>query len=137
MEDYNNNSESYGQIKIDDRVKHLYTDSHSDNVIENRLYDKLNEEFYEIFLKSPYLEKYKTPKRVDASNRIEMYYYFKEHLNNKSYTDKDIFIAFAEFFQVNYEQLYNEIAVLDKENIIKELNENEQYKNRINSKKLF
>ena len=63
-----------------------------------------------------------------------MYYYFKERLlKENTFSFIQIFIGFAEFFQINYDQLYGEIGVLDKEGILKELNKKE----KIKTKKLF
>jgi hypothetical protein len=125
-------------MKIDDRVSDLYEDQHSDNMVENRTIKALNEEIYSIFMESPYYEKYKNPKRVDKSDMIKMYYYFKEKLLPKNtYSSSQIFIGFAEFFQINYDQLYSDIGVMDKENLLKELNTHKGMKNKIQTKKLF
>jgi hypothetical protein len=68
----------------------------------------------------------------------KMYYYFKEELiKRKSYSSMQIFISFAEFFQINYDQLYAEIGVLDKESLLKELSEKGKVKNKIKTRKLF
>jgi len=125
-------------MKIDDRVSDLYEDQHSDNMVENRTIKALNEEIYSIFMESPYYEKYKNPKRVDKSDMIKMYYYFKEKLLPKNtYSSSQIFIGFAEFFQINYDQLYSDIGVMDKENLLKELNTHKGMKTKIQTKKLF
>ena len=49
----------------------------------------------------------------------------------------EIFVGFGEFFQDSYEQLYLEIGVLDKEQILKELSDKYKVKHKILSKKLF
>ena len=47
-------------------------------------------------------------------------FYFKELIvKDRSYSSSQIFMGFAEFFQINYDQLYNEIGVMDKENLLK------------------
>lgn len=142
-----NNSYNTGEImyeaftqtmKIDDRVAALYEDQHSENMVEIRLIKTLNERIYELFLESPFHEKYKNPKRVDKSDMVKMYYYFKERLvPEKSYSSSQIFMGFAEFFQINYDQLYIEIGVMDKENLLKELNAHKGMKSKIQTKKLF
>lgn len=125
-------------MKIDDRVADLYEDQHSENMIEIRTLKTLNDDLYAIFESSPYHEKYKNPKRVDKSDMIKMYYYFKEKLIPKNtYSSSQIFMGFAEFFQVNYDQLYSEIGVMDKENLLKELNTHKGLKKKIQTKKLF
>lgn len=125
-------------MKIDDRVADLYEDQHSENMIEIRTLKTLNDDLYAIFENSPYHEKYKNPKRVDKSDMVKMYYYFKEKLIPKNtYSSSQIFMGFAEFFQVNYDQLYGEIGVMDKENLLKELNTHKGLKKKIQTKKLF
>ena len=128
--------ESFTQsMKVDDRVSHLYEDL-SENVIEHRTKEALNNEIYEIFKDSEYYCKYKNPKRVDKNDMITMYYFFKGKLVKK-FTVMEIFIGFAEFFQINYDQLYGEVGILDKESLLCELNEKYGLQNRIKTKRLF
>ena len=139
---YNQGEQTYNDfgntIKVHDSVINLYEDQLGDNIIENRTMKMLDDEMYDIFVNSPYYEKYKKHKRADSSDRIKMYYYFKENLlKKKNYTSMEIFIAFAEFFQVNYDQLYNEVGVLDKEGLLRELNEKYGLSHRIKTKRLF
>jgi hypothetical protein len=130
--------EDFGIMKVHDSVFSLYEDQLGDNIIENRTIKMLNDEIYVIFKQSPYYEKYKKPKRADGNDRIKMYYYFKEQLlKQHKYTNMEIFIAFAEFFQVNYDQLYNEVGVLDKESLLRELNEKYNLTHKIKTKRLF
>jgi len=125
-------------MKIDDRVSSLYDDQLSDNLIDVRTEKKLDEDLYKLFQISPFYQKYKNPKRVDKGDMSKMYYYFKEELvKSKSYSSMQIFISFAEFFQINYDQLYAEIGVLDKESLLKELSEKGKIKNKIKTRKLF
>jgi hypothetical protein len=142
-----NNSYNTGEIeyetfsavmKIDDRVASLYEDQYSENMYEVRTVKALAEEIYRLFQESPFHEKYKNPKRVDKSDMVKMYYYFKERLvKAKSFSNTQIFMGFAEFFQINYDQLYNEIGVLDKEGLLRELNSHNGMKQKIKTKKLF
>ena len=125
-------------MKIDDKVAHLYDDQLSDNLIDVRTEKRLDEDLYKLFQESPFYQKYKNPKRVDKGDMSKMFYYFKEELDkSKSYSSMQIFISFAEFFQVNYDQLYAEIGVLDKEGLLKELSEKGKVKNKIKTRKLF
>ena len=125
-------------IKIDDRVSHLYEDQYSENMFEIRTIKTLNEKIYKLFLESPFYEKYKNPKRVDKGDMVKMYYYFKEILvKAKSFSNAQIFMGFAEFFQINYDQLYNEIGVLDKEGLLRELNDHKGMKSKRKTKRLF
>jgi len=124
-------------IKVDNRVSGLYEDQLGD-VIEHRNMSVLNDRIYEIFVESPFHKKYKNPKRVDKNDMIKMYYYFKEEVGkDKKFSSMEVFIGFAEFFQINYDQLYGEIRVLDKESLLKELNEKYGLSDRIKTKRLF
>jgi hypothetical protein len=127
-----------GTMKVHDSVFPLYEDQLGDNIMENRTLKMLEDEMYDIFLKSPYYEKYIKPKKTDGTDRIKMYYYFKERLlEKKKFSNIQIFICFAEFFKVNYDQLYSEVSVLDKEGLLKELNEKYGLSNKIKTKRLF
>jgi hypothetical protein len=133
-----NYEEFSGIMKVHDSVFSLYEDQLGDNIIETRTLKMLDDELYAIFEKSPYFEKYKKPKRADGNDRIKMYYYFKEELlKQRKYSNMEIFIAFAEFFQVNYDQLYSEVSVLDKENLLRELSSKYGLADKIKTKKLF
>jgi hypothetical protein len=131
--------ESFTQpMKVDDRVSDLYSDTISDNMVEERTNKVLDEKIYELFEQSPFYEKYKNPKRVDKNDLVKMYYYFKERLlKEKTFSSTQIFIGFAEFFQINYDQLYSEVGVLDKEGLLRELNEKFNLNRKIKTKKLF
>lgn len=131
--------ESFTQpMKVDDRVSDLYRDTISDNIVEERTNKVLDEKIYELFKQSPFYEKYKNPKRVGKNDLVKMYYYFKERLlKEKTFSSTQIFIGFAEFFQINYDQLYSEVGVLDKEGLLRELNEKFNLNRKIKTKKLF
>jgi len=124
-------------IKVDSRVSSLYEDQLGD-ILEHRTAQLLSTIIYDIFKESAYYEKYKNPKRVDKNDMIKMYYFFKEEIKKeKDFSPMETFIGFAEFFQINYDQLYNEIRVLDKESLLKELNEKLGLSGRIKTKRLF
>ncbi|MFW6310862.1 MAG: hypothetical protein ACOC1K_01360 [Nanoarchaeota archaeon] len=125
-------------MRVSSRVESQYEDQLSENMIERRTIKMLEEELYELFKASPFYEKYKNPKRVDKNDMIKMYYYFKERLlKKKSFSPSEIFKGFGEFFQINYNQLYDELGVLDKESLLKELNDKYSFKNKIKNKRLF
>lgn len=142
-----NNSYNAGEIeyvffnspmKIDDKVSDQYKETFSENIIELKTFKMLEEKIYIYFKDSEFFEKYKIPKRVDKSDMIKMYYFFKNKLvKHKAYSNMEIFIGFAEFFQINYDQLYTEIGVRDKEELLKELQERYGVEKKIKVKKLF
>ena len=139
---YNNGSIEYSsfshEIRIDPKVSGQYKENTSDNIVGVRTQKMLEEQIYSHFNGSEFFEKYKIPKRVDKSDMIKMYYFFKGHLTTENtFSNIEIFIGFAEFFQINYDQLYTEIGVRDKEQILKEMTEGYNIKNKIKTKKLF
>lgn len=131
--------EDFGStIRVEDSVFHLYEDQLGDNIVENRVIKMLDDEMYTIFINSAFYEKYRKRKKADGNDRVKMYYYFKEQLlNKKNYTNMEIFIAFAEFFEINYNQLYSEIGVLEKEGLLRELNDKYGLTDKIKTKRLF
>lgn len=141
-----NNSYNTGEIeyqdfstpmKVHDKVAGQYTENLSENIIEERTIIMLNNKLFELFEKSEFYEKYKIIKRVDKGDMLKMYYYFKSKLENENFSNSQIFIGFAEFFQINYDQLYNEVGVKDKQQLLIELNSQYGLNKRINTKKLF
>lgn len=134
----NINYESFSQpMKIDPLIEPLYRDL-SENLLEERLIKQLDEKIYKHFIVSPYYEKYKNPKRIDKNDLVKMYYFFKEKLlKENSFSIVQIFMRFAEFFQVSYDLLYTEVGVLDKEGLLKELNDKFKLNKKIKTKKLF
>ena len=127
-----------GQMKVHHSVVDLYQDQLSDDLVEYRTLKMLEEELYEMFIKSQYYNKYKKIKRVDKNELVQMFYYFKEKLAiSCKFSNMEIFIGIAEFFQINYEQLYQSISVLDKEALLRELSEKYGLSDKIKCKKLF
>ena len=140
--DYNSGNIDYdifvGEMKISPIVSSQYEDQTTDDIEGYHNTRMLDKEVYDIFLKSPYYAKYKNPKKIDKNDLVKMYYYFKELLvKSQKYTHVEIYIAFSEFFQVNYDVLYSEIGVLDKEALLRELSEKYKVKHKITTKRLF
>ena len=128
------------KIKVDDKILSMHEDTVSDNLIDVIMQKKISEMIYDIFIKSPYYEKYKSieNKKIEKSDLLDLYYYFKEKLSKDNiYTNIQIFIGIAEFFQINYNQLYNQIGVLDKEMLLKEMVQYQMKHKIIKTKKLF
>ena len=142
-----NNSFNSGEIeyesftspmRIDDKVAGQYRESWSENIVEDRTLKMLEDKIYELFESSEFFDKYKNPKRVDKSDMVKMYYFFKERLlKEEKYSNVEIFIGFAEFFQINYDQLYAQVGVRDKEGLLKELHDKYHLTKKIKTKKLF
>lgn len=124
-------------IRINALVQDIYEDTNGD-IIKARLDKLINERMYEIFNESPFSGKYDNGQKIEKLDLLDMYYYFRNILiSENKYTLSQIFICFAEFFDVNYKILYNEVSALDKSVIIRDLSDNTNLKNKINKNKLF
>jgi hypothetical protein len=125
-------------IKIDNRVSDYYDDQLGD-VLEHRTMNALKDLIYEIFEKSEYYQKYKNPKRVDKNDMLKMYYFFKQEIKkrDKRFSTAEFFIGYAEFFQINYDQLHKELGVSDKEDLLRETTEKYNRHNELKTKRLF
>ena len=132
------NYESFGgEIKLESSVLSLYEDQFGD-IIDCRVKSMLDAELYDIFKDSPYYEKYKIPKRIDKIDMVKMFYYFKEGIIKVSkFSNVEFFVGFAEFFQINYDALYADVSVMDKEYILREVSEKYGLESKIKTKKLF
>ena len=139
---YANDSENpYDEFSSTMRIHSVVSDIYEDingDIIKARLEKRLNEKMLELFEASPYYDKYKDEKRIDKIDMINMYYYFRDILvTEKSYSLSQIFICFAEFFDVNYKILYGELCVVDKDMLIRETSEFANVSEKINRNKLF
>ena len=133
-------------IQISPFVEKQYEESVSENIDELYVRRRLMQIMYELYLNSEFFEKYGQKKHIDASRdssslkyedlvynpvvkKIErgdlfkIYYYFKDELNKyHEFSIIQIFCTIAEFFDLNYKTLYNDILTLeDKVNILEHL----------------
>ncbi len=108
------------------------------DTVEEYVEQRMQEEIYNIFKGSHYFEEYSKNKKFSRSEVAIIFYYFEERLNNS----QDIpaiekFIAIAEFMCVPYEVLYEELAPLYKEALIRELDGKYNIFKKRNIKRLF
>jgi len=125
------NYEVFGKIQVHQKflpkdVFDEYTDNH------------LQEELYTIFIVSEFYEEYSKNKKVTRGDVSKIYYYFDEHLQfSKDILAIEKFIAIAEFMSISYDVLYEELAPVYKEALLKELDEKYKIFKRKNIKRLF
>jgi hypothetical protein len=139
--EYGTESLRQTSIAISPLVSERYEDSISDNMEEVFVKRRLYEDLLEIYENSKYFQKYgKDYKKLEKADVSDIYYTFKAELKTKeSYNLVDIFCAIAEFFDLNYKTLYNDIASLeDKAELLEILQENYGLERQFGkSKKLF
>jgi hypothetical protein len=128
-------------ISVSPLVSHLYQESVSEDITD--LYQsKINDEMmYELFVESPFYEKYKTTtKKIDKADAYDIYVYFRDKLieQNANLNIIQIFFAIMEFFEFNYDKMYNDvISINDKSQILESLANVYGYKSELNCNKLF
>jgi hypothetical protein len=114
-------------IQIDPYAEDMYEEATSENIEELYVKRKMMDVMNEIYEQSEYFSKYGgvKPKKVERSDLFGIYYYFKDELRKRSeYTIVQIFITIAEFFDLNYRTLYNDILTLeDKVEILDHLSD--------------
>lgn len=146
--DNNFDEVEYGQertkgssIAISPFVSDQYEESTTENMEDIYTRKKIMEKMATIYDESPYPKKYGTaPKKVERADLAEVYYYFKDELvKDDEYTLVQIFCAIAEFFDLNYRTMYNDIISLtDKAQILEQLSEQFGLQREFSeSKKLF
>lgn len=123
--------EVFGKISI--KSDFVSRDAH-DEYVEG----KLQEDLYDIFINSIYFVDFSKTKKVSKSEAASIYYYFDERLpDNDDITAIEKFINIAEFMSIPYEVLYNELAPVYKERLLKELDNKYQIFSKRKIKRLF
>jgi len=128
-------------IAVSPLVYDRYEESLSDDVSDIYIRKQIYEDMSDIYENSEYYKKYgKEVKKLEKRDISDIYYSFKEELQKRNtYSLVQIFCAIAEFFDLNYKTLYNDIISLEDKAQILELLQ-EQYgleSNLGKSKKLF
>jgi hypothetical protein len=123
--------EVFGPIKVHDKfIPRDVFEEFSDN--------QMQEDLYEIFVLADFFEEYSKNKKVVKSDVAKVYYYFDEKLDKtKRMSAIEKFVAIAEFMSIPYEQLYEELAPVYKEAVLKELDLKYKIFAKRNIKRLF
>lgn len=122
--DYGTERTVSGTIQISPFVSDRYEESVSENIDEVYTRRRLTELMDVLYKESEYYNKYGTNlKKIERCDLLGIYYYFKnELLKQQEFTIIQIFCTIAEFFDLNYKTLYNDILTLeDKVNILETL----------------
>lgn len=139
--DYSYVFTSSAPIAINPLVSDRYEDTLSEDISDLYVRRHIYEDVAEIYESSPYFQKYgKETKKLEKRDVSDIYYTFKDQLKKKdSYSLVQIFCAIAEFFELNYKTLYNDIISLeDKAEILEILQESYGLESTLSSsKKLF
>lgn len=113
-------------ISILPQVAYMYEESTSENIEDLYTNRKMRDLMSGFFENSPFYEKYSVEaKRLERCDMFDVYYYFKDRLMEVGeFNNVQIFCAIAEFFDVNYKVMYNDVIALeDKVVILEQLSE--------------
>lgn len=139
--DFSEQCLSQTAISVNPMVYDRYEESLSEDISDMYVRKEIYECLMNIYINSEYFKKYGNDvKKIEKKDIINIYYTFKNLLmSNKTYSLVQVFCAIAEFFDLNYKTLYNDVLSLeDKAVIIEILQETYGLENTISkSKKLF
>lgn len=109
-------------IAISPLVSDRYEESISENIEDIYIRKKINEDLYKIYASSPFYSKYGTDpkKKIEKKDMFDIYYSFKTELIKEDYSLVQIVCAIAEFFQINYKTLYNDVLSLEDKAVVLE-----------------
>lgn len=139
--DYGQGSLSQNPISINPLISDQYEESTSENIEDiytrKKLYDQMND----LYMMSEFYEKYgQDCKKLEKADIGNVYYTFKPLLLNiDHYNLVQVFTTIAEFFDINYKILYNDVISLeDKAEILEILRDMYGLETQFaKSKKLF
>lgn len=137
--DYNSGNiefEFFGEIKVKDEFDYT-SPKFTDNSYANWETSVIQELLYDIFKDAPFKEKYSKIKKVPKSEMYDIYYYFDENLPEGKYSGVQRFTQIAEFMKMNYKVLFNLLSPIDKQRIIKELDDEYNVLGKRKIKRLF
>ena len=139
--DYGQEALSQSPIAINPLVSEQYEEATSENIEDIYTRKKLYNQMSELYEASEFYEKYgQDCKKLEKADISNVYYTFKHQLLEKNdYTLVQIFTTIAEFFDLNYKTLYNDIISLeDKAEILEILRDMYGLESQFaKSKKLF
>lgn len=139
--DYGQEVLSQSPITISPLVSDLYEETTSESIEDLYVKRRLYKELLSLYEESEFYEKYgQDCKKIDKVDIPNIYYTFKERLiEMNKYNLVQIFTTIAEFFDLNYKILYNDIISLeDKAEILEILQDMYGLETQFSkSKKLF
>ena len=139
--DYGQEALSQSPIAINPLVSEQYEEATSENIEDIYTRKNLYNQMSELYEASEFYEKYgQDCKKLEKADISNVYYTFKHQLLEKNdYNLVQIFTTIAEFFDLNYKTLYNDIISLeDKAEILEILRDMYGLESQFaKSKKLF
>ena len=139
--DYGQEALSQSPIAINPLVSEQYEEATSENIEDIYTRKKLYNQMSELYEASEFYEKYgQDCKKLEKADISNVYYTFKRQLLEKDdYNLVQVFTTIAEFFDLNYKTLYNDIISLeDKAEILEILRDMYGLESQFaKSKKLF
>ena len=139
--DYGQEALSQSPIAINPLVSDQYEEATSENIEDIYTRKNLYNQMSELYEASEFYEKYgQDCKKLEKADISNAYYTFKRQLFEKDdYNLVQVFTTIAEFFDLNYKTLYNDIISLeDKAEILEILRDMYGLESQFaKSKKLF
>jgi hypothetical protein len=127
--DWDNEFQSFGPVNQSNFID-------TTDIIEDLESNEIESEIDIIFKASPYYEQYTNKIKISKIEFLGMFLYFEDKIN-KTITSTQLFIFFAEYMNIDYTQLYNQLDAVHKEKILKELDDKLGILKKKNIKALF
>lgn len=118
-----NNRYNTGDLEFEQFIKIEVNDLHKPKeTFDEYIEQQIQKDLYSIFKASNFYEEYSKSKKVPRNEVAQIYYYFDERLaSSEAITAIEKFINIAEFMCISYDILYEELAPVYKEALLKEL----------------
>lgn len=135
--DYNTGELDF-QHFTDIKIKEGFNpNEHTDESYESWETDEIEKELFDIFEKAEFYEKYRKIKRVPKGEMHDIYYFFDESLPKNKYSAVQRFTCIVDFMKMRYKTMFNLLSPIDKQKIIKELDDEFNVLGKRNIKRLF
>lgn len=127
--DWDNEFQSFGPVNQSNFID-------TTDIIEDLESNEIESQIDIIFKSSHYYIQYTNKTKISKIEFLSMFLYFEEKIDKKI-TSTQFFIYFAEYMNIDYSQLYNQLDAVHKEKILKELDEKLGILKKKNIKALF
>lgn len=132
---------SVSEIRVSSAVENQYIEATTENISDVYINRNIDEILYNVFKDSPYYEKYNiSVKKIDRKEVPGLWLYFRDELRReiKNINTVQILLAVAEFFNLDYNSLYNDIiSITDKSEILEIMQNIYGYESELKCNKLF
>ena len=123
--DYNTGNLDFEEFNIP-QVESFYAEKNLEDCYNSHEYERdknLHAKIDVYFIEGEFYELLKEKKKIPKQNIPLVFVSIREQFKGNDYSDSEIFSAFAEYFSMNYEILYENVPAIYREALVKELDQ--------------